>query len=152
MVETKQKQGICIICGGKFEIRKPCNQKCCSDKCRLRRRKQRHSEYYSTNKKKLLKLQKEYAYKNKDKVRQRSKRAYYKNRTKALARAKTKYFNEKTGICFDCKKQIKTDFHHLSYEPNIFIEVCRKCHNKRHGKGYYEKQNETKNKSKPKQS
>lgn len=27
--------------------------------------------------------------------------------------------NEKLGICSDCKKKKKTEFHHLSYEPNI---------------------------------
>ena len=73
---------------------------------------------------------------NKVKVREKNKKAsfnYRKNNPiKVKARKKTHILNEKTGICFDCKKQIKTEFHHLSYEPNIFIEVCNKCHNKRH--------------------
>ena len=76
----------------------------------------------------------EYAKRNKDKIREKGKRYYERNKTKAIVRVKTSIYNEKTGICNDCKENGKTEFHHLSYEPNIFIEVCKKCHNKRHGR------------------
>ena len=74
------------------------------------------------------------AHNNKDKIREKGNRQYHKDKTKALVRAKTNYSNEKTGECFDCGMNEKTEFHHLSYRPNIFIEVCKKCHNARHGR------------------
>ena len=73
-----------------------------------------------------------YTHGNKDK--EKAKRVYHKDKTKQLVRANTYNSNEKTGICFDCKKKTKTEFHHLFYVPNFFIEVCKKCHNKRHGR------------------
>ncbi|MHA1344249.1 MAG: hypothetical protein ACTSQG_09695 [Promethearchaeota archaeon] len=81
----------------------------------------------------------DYAKKNRDKIKEKAKRRYDQpeEKKKALVRAKTINSNEKTGICFDCKEKTKTRFHHLSYEPNIFIELCKKCHNKRHGRNYY---------------
>ena len=78
-----------------------------------------------------------YAHKNKNKIREKANKIYHKDNTKGKVRANTNHQNEKIGICFDCKKKGKTEFHHLSYEPNIFIELCRKCHNKRHGRNYY---------------
>lgn len=78
-----------------------------------------------------------YAHANKDKIRERAKRVYKKDKTKAIVRAKTNHSNERTFICGDCKNKGKTEFHHESYEPNIFVELCKKCHNKRHGRNYY---------------
>lgn len=62
------------------------------------------------------------------------KKSCQKHREKANARARTRYNQERTGICLDCKRKKKTEFHHLTYKPNIFIEVCKKCHLKRHGR------------------
>jgi len=76
----------------------------------------------------------EYAHRNKDKIRDKASKIYHKDNIKGKVRANTNHKNEKTGICFDCKNILKTEFHHLSYKPNIFIELCRKCHNKRHGR------------------
>ncbi len=78
-----------------------------------------------------------YAHKNKDKIREKAKRVYHEDKTKQLARANTNNRNEKTGFCVDCKEEGKTEFHHIDYVPNIFIEVCKRCHNVRHGRNYY---------------
>ncbi len=78
-----------------------------------------------------------YAHNNKDKIREKAKKVYHKDKTKQLARVKTSQGNEKTGFCHDCNEIEETEFHHLSYEPNIFIELCKECHNKRHGREYY---------------
>jgi len=80
-----------------------------------------------------------YAHKNKDKIREKAKRIYNKDKTKALIRAKTRNENRLTGFCNDCLKNKKTEFHHISYNPIEVIEVCKKCHNKRHGRNYYGK-------------
>ena len=107
-------------------------------------------ESKKTPKKRLEKV-KEYCYNNRENIlkkrEKKRKNTEYKDyqnnyhkkyhkgkgREKFLARMETYNRNEKTGICFDCKKQIKTEFHHLSYEPNTFIELCKECHLKRHG-------------------
>ena len=99
-----------------------------------KRKKAYNKKYQSDNLKQHAGYVRKYAHKNKDKIGEKNLKQYYKGKTKALVRAKTNYYNEKTGICFDCKEKKKTGFHHLSYEPNIFIELCRKCHNKRHGR------------------
>ncbi len=78
-----------------------------------------------------------YAHNNKDKIREKAKKVYHKDKTKQLVRANTNHNNEKLGICSKCKEKGKTEFHHFSYEPNLFIEVCKKCHNQLHGRKYY---------------
>ena len=107
-------------------------------------------EEFKTTKKKREKV-KEYYYKNRNKVLENRKKRrilepdykkyqnnyqnnYHKRegRREYLARMDTYNKNEKTNICYDCKKQIKTQFHHLSYKPNVFIELCKECHIKRH--------------------
>jgi len=100
--------------------------------------KKRKAEYQKKYQKEHPEYQarkvREYAHRNKDKIKEKAKRVYHKDKTKQLVRANTYNSNEKTGICFDCKKKTKTEFHHLFYVPNFFIEVCKKCHNKRHGR------------------
>ena len=88
----------------------------------------------SLGKKYFADATRKYAHKNKDKIKEKAKRVYHKDKTKALVRAKTNYSNEKTGTCSDCGKQTKTEFHHKYYKPNLFLELCRRCHNKRHGR------------------
>ena len=116
---------------------------------RRERNKESVKRYYEKNKGKKREYNKKlgkkyfadavrkYAHNNKDKIKEKARKAYYKDRTKALVRANTNNRNEKTGICLDCNEKRKTTFHHLSYKPNIFIELCEKCHNKRHGRNYY---------------
>ncbi len=55
-----------------------------------------------------------------------------KDKVKARVRQKTNYHNEKNNVCHDCHEGVKTEFHHLSYSPNIFIELCRNCYKSRH--------------------
>ncbi len=81
-------------------------------------------KYYNKNKNEIIKkMVEEYPGKYNTKYAKHQK-----------IRAKTRYDNEKTGICYDCNELKKTQFHHLSYKPNIFIELCRGCHNERHRK------------------
>ena len=133
---TEFNFSVCPICGKKFK--KHYSQICCSDKCKKERKRQlekkRNKEY---GKEYFADATRKYTHNNKEKIRIKERRDYHKDKTKALVRARTRNSNEKTGICFDCKKHTKTGFHHLSYEPNVFIELCRKCHNKRHGRNYY---------------
>lgn len=100
--------------------------------------KKRKAEYQKRYQKEHPEYQarkvREYSHRNKDKIREKAKKVYQKDKTKMLVRANTNHNNEKTGVCSDCKIKGKTEFHHISYQPNLFIEVCRKCHNKRHGR------------------
>ena len=73
----------------------------------------------------------------KSKAQQKKYDTTKKDRMKERVRQKTNYHNEKNNVCHDCHESEKTEFHHISYSPNIFIEVCKRCHNKRHGRDYY---------------
>ena len=71
---------------------------------------------------------------NRERFRERDKARFSKDdeRTKNIIRTRTRQSNDKMNICFDCKEKGKTEFHHLSYNPNIFIELCHECHLERH--------------------
>ena len=136
-METEFNLSVCPICTKKFI--KHYKQVYCNNECKLKGRKLKDAEYRKRNLRYFADKTKEYAHNNKDKIKKKAERRYNQpeEKKKALIRAKTRNSNEKTGICFDCKEKAKTGFHHLSYEPNIFIELCKKCHNKRHGRNYY---------------
>lgn len=99
----------------------------------------RIKQYRTENKEYFAEKTREWAHKNKDKVKEKAKRAYnnLQEKIKILVRAKTSYAFKKKGICEDCGAQCRTEVHHISYEPNKFIETCRVCHNKRHGRKTY---------------
>lgn len=101
------------------------------------RKKKYDAKYYKENKEYFANATRKYANANKDKIREKAKKVYHKDKTKGKVRANTNHQNEKTGQCFDCLMGKDTEFHHLSYEPNIFIELCKICHDKRHGRNYY---------------
>lgn len=122
---------ICKECKNEFE--KEHKREFCSENCRKKSEKKRTKKYRQSHKKYFADKVRKYAHSNPDKIREKAKKSYEKDKTKALVRAKTRYCNEKTGICSDCKEKKKTEFHHISYEPNLFIEVCKSCHLKRHG-------------------
>ena len=86
------------------------------------------------NKEKMRSYREKYYRNNLEKVRAQQKKydTTKKDKFKARVRQKTNYHNEKTNVCHDCHEGIKTEFHHISYSPNIFIEVCRDCHIRRH--------------------
>lgn len=134
---------VCTICGKSFKRKKQSRAITCSKECSIER-KRRFNVQWSRNfrrefKEKSAEQIRNWARRNKEKIRIQGKKAYNKNKDKFIIRTKTRQENEKKGVCSDCKKAITTEFHHLSYEPNIFIEVCRKCHNKRHGRNTYVK-------------
>jgi len=134
---------ICIICGKEFKRKKQSRAITCSKKC-SKERKRRYNKkwqkkFQKENKDRVALYSRKWASRNKDKVNERSKRAYKRHKDKFLVRTKTRQNNEKIGKCFDCGKKGKTEFHHLSYEPNIFIELCKRCHYKRHGRELYVK-------------
>jgi len=129
---------VCPICGKEFK--KHYSQICCSDKCKKERKRRQEKERNKRyGKKYFADSTRKYAHNNKNKIREKAKKVYYKDKSKALARAKTRNSNEKTGVCFNCGKKTKTEFHHVSYKPNLFTEVCKKCHNKIHGRNYYDR-------------
>ena len=42
----------------------------------------------------------------------------------------TRKMNKREGFCVICGEEKEvTQFHHISYNPNIFFEICRDCHN-----------------------
>ncbi|KKN27623.1 hypothetical protein LCGC14_0862600 [marine sediment metagenome] len=82
-----------------------------------------------------------YAHSNKDKINEKARRVYNKDKTKALVRAKTRHYHKKKGLCQKCGLKGKTDFHHPPpMSPDVFVEVCNKCHNEIHGRELYVKQ------------
>jgi len=122
---------ICKECGK--EYKKIHRRKFCSEECRKKSEKKRTKQYRKANKEYFARKVREYAHNNLVKIREKAKKIYHKDKTKALIRAKTRHYNERVGFCSDCGKKKKTEFHHISYEPNLFIEVCKSCHIKRHG-------------------
>jgi hypothetical protein len=96
--------------------------------------KLRKSNYKRFDKSYWAEKTREYAHANPDKISEKARRVYAQDKTKALVRNKTANSNERTGVCSDCYNVGKTEFHHISYEPNVFVELCKKCHLKRHGR------------------
>lgn len=132
-MEKEFNLSICLECGTKFK--KHYSQISCSDKCKKERKKRQAKERYKKyGKKYYADKVRTYAHNNKEKVNQKAKEVYNKDKTKALIRARTRNENRLTGFCNDCLTNKKTEFHHLSYKPVKIIEVCKKCHNKRHGR------------------
>ena len=130
--EPRQPREItCIICNNKFKTK--AKSGCCSKNCKLIRKRLLEQEYRKSHKREFAEWAREYAHNNTDKINAKAKRCYLRNKEIALIRAETRNSNEKTGICNDCKNIIKTEFHHESYKPNIFVELCKGCHIKRHG-------------------
>jgi len=71
---------------------------------------------------------------NLEHLKDKAKERYKIDKDKIKVRSLTVQQNEKTNICSNCKELGRTEFHHLSYEPNIFVELCKTCHNKIHGR------------------
>jgi hypothetical protein len=112
--------------------------------------KQTNRKYYKSNKNILLKAYKKMYNDNKEKLQPiynaRAKEYYKKSKEKILERKRRHnkekkdinvvrrltYKNERENICSLCHKKGKTDFHHLSYFPNIFVELCKSCHMSMH--------------------
>ena len=127
-------------------------------------RKEYQKEWYQKNKKRKLKEIKEDRKLNPEKYKEKNKKAYKKNkksvilktakyrksekgkkykreynkkpenRKKENIRSNTRYHFKKKNICSQCGLVKKTELHHLSYYPNIAIEICKECHLKEHGK------------------
>ena len=101
--------------------------------------KQNSKEYYADRKARGIprcekgKASREWAWKT-EKGRDYTKKFTSKpiNKLKNSIRAKTRNYNLKNGICSRCEMETKTEFHHISYEPNIFEEVCKQCHINQH--------------------
>ena len=91
-------------------------------------------QWAKENKEKMKEYREKYKQENPDKHKEQSKKydTTKKDKVKARIRAKTHYYNEKTNVCHDCHEGGKTEFHHISYSPNIFIELCKNCHIRRH--------------------
>jgi len=123
------------------------------EKERKKKHYQENKDKYKENAKKWAKknpekrevIRKKYRRENGELLNKRDSERYHKNskeiKMKTMERRKKnplkhevqqltrrKYGSEKKNICLVCKKKGRTDFHHLSYEPNIFVEVCRSCH------------------------
>ena len=117
---------LCKYCNKEFKPKRKGNV-FCSQTC--------NRNYWSKkNKDKVLKSRRDYKKNNPYRIKEQSKKydTTKKDKIKARIRAKTNYHNEKTNVCHDCHEGAKTEFHHISYSPNIFIELCRNCHRRRH--------------------
>ena len=86
------------------------------------------------NKDKMRNYRKKYKKNNPETYKEQQKKydTTKKDRIKERVRQKTNYHNEKKKICEDCGYEGTTQFHHISYNPNLFVEVCKSCHLKRH--------------------
>lgn len=74
----------------------------------------------------------EYGKKNRAKITNRTREYRKNNRTKIRIQQYTRLHNKRTGVCSICGIKSKTHFHHSSYVPNIFKEVCARCHRINH--------------------
>jgi hypothetical protein len=50
------------------------------------------------------------------------------HKIEVCVRRLTRKTNKKENICVLCGIEDRTSFHHCSYQPNIFFELCSKCH------------------------
>ncbi len=123
----------CLSC--KKEMPNPkSNQRYCKGTCGKKMRQKHRDDYKNNNRNLVRKKDREY-YKKNSKVIGEKQKEYNKKKpleTKVRAITWRKYKDEKTNVCSKCNKKGKTDFHHISYEPNLFVEVCRSCHKKIH--------------------
>ena len=121
------KEKICQTCSNKF---KPTNGKSitCSKECSKQRNILTSQEYRKRNLGYYAEKVRNW-YKENPK-----KRSKMKDTEKAIVRDKTRKQHAKQGICKGCNSKGQTEFHHLSYEPNIFEELCRNCHLAIHSK------------------
>jgi len=114
-INWKFKEKVCIICDKKF---KPTNGKqiTCSDECSYKRKFGYNLKYNKT-------YRKEYYLNNQEDMKVRAKSYYV-----------VKKYHLGDGICADCDNKKKLEIHHLSYNPNKYILICKDCHYKRHNK------------------
>ena len=81
-------------------------------------RRLKQKEYKERNREDYLKMRNEYqnipSVKEMQKIRHKIKRV------------------KKKGFCDKCGKEGKTQFHHISYVPDVHIELCLLCHNREH--------------------
>ncbi len=96
--------------------------------------KERNKKSYAKNKKGIINKTTEYRKSEKGKEYKRKYNKRPENRKKESLRSNSRYHFEKKNICSQCGLVKKTELHHISYYPNIAIEVCSECHLKEHGK------------------
>jgi hypothetical protein len=122
----------------------------------------RKKEYVLKNKEKIKQKDKEYRLKNLNVLREKARDNYYKNRKKRLdyskkykkanwlkilarhkeddylikerVRRKTRCLGIIKLCCVNCGGNEKLEFHHITYEPNNYIVLCKKCHSVEHRK------------------
>lgn len=107
------------------------SQKYC-DNCKKKVYQDYKNKFKDKNREKIREGDIEYYHKNKKIIIEKQMKRRNKNPIKYKVQQLTWKNNRKENICSKCKKKKDTDFHHLSYEPNKFIEVCRSCHKKIH--------------------
>lgn len=89
-------------------------------------RKYNHSEH---GKKKRKEYKQSESGKKSDSESQKRRRKNPEEQLKHRVRETTNNRYPKKGFCQKCKTEGKTDYHHFHYKPNIFMEVCKPCHN-----------------------
>jgi hypothetical protein len=122
----------CIKCGTEVKTTSG-NRKYC-DKCVKETDKQHTNNFRKINREKVNKEGIERYYKKREIIIEKTKQRRLRQPLESKIRSETyrKYDSERTGICSLCKEKRRTDFHHISYKPNVFIEVCRSCHKNIH--------------------
>jgi hypothetical protein len=96
-------------------------------------------EWYVINRERLLLKQKNYNQKNKDLIRIYKTKwqiAWQNNPNNLIKKkARTNPYRSRTDFCELCKSKLKLEFHHLNYEKNIGVTLCKSCHLIKHGGG-----------------
>ncbi len=108
----------CKICNKELE-EVNYGQRYCSNECRKIWNRQRNGKYRETAK-------------GKERLKYGKLKYNRTNKIKVYVRELTRHSQKKERICLFCGEDTKTQFHHLSYSPNIFFEVCLGCHEKIH--------------------
>ncbi len=102
-------------------------------------------EYRKNNPEKFRVLDKKNREKHEEKIEEKDRNYYKKNKkrlieyqmkkrsvdpeTNKIRQSTYKKFNDKKkGVCSKCGDEGRTDFHHTSYKPNKFVELCKSCH------------------------
>jgi len=75
---------------------------------------------------------KQYRLKNKDKGIAQRKKYQKTHKLQVYIRQRTRHLDTKDNLCLLCGLNKKTQYHHFSFQPNIFIEICKDCHLKIH--------------------
>ena len=91
-----------------------------------------YQEYYQKNKEKLQNRFNKWKNEHKERYIEIKEKFRKKNLKKFCAYSYNQYHKQRDSKCSQCKATENLNFHHIDYEKNEGITLCKDCHNKIH--------------------